>query len=304
MKFVIALGGNALGDNPAEQQKNIKKTVKQLLPLLSNHQVIITHGNGPQVGMIDLAFEDSYEDESIPHMPLTESVAMSQGYIGFHLEKSIRYEFKLQNINKQVAALITEIEVDKNDPAFKRPTKPIGSFYDKEMADYYKEKYHQLFVEDSGHGYRKVVASPMPKKIPALETIKLLLKNNHTIICCGGGGIPISTTNIEEGINGVIDKDQVSALLAKEINADALVILTTVDQVFINYNQPTQKALSKVSVSELEAYIKDNQFAEGSMLPKIEACISFVKGSKKKAYITSLKNLKNINDVSTIIYDH
>lgn len=302
MRLVVALGGNALGETPKQQQANIKIAVHEMIKVLREHEVIITHGNGPQVGIIDLAFVDSYENKAIPYMPLAESGAMSQGYIGYHIVKCLKEEYKAHRISKKTAALITQVTVDENDPGFSKPTKPIGLFYTKNMAEIASKKYQERFIDDAGRGYRKVVASPKPKQILELETIKLLIENNHTVVCCGGGGIPVSSQDNNKGLKAVIDKDLASSLLAKETDADGLIILTTVDQVSLDYNTKNEQKITRMSVREAKQYMLAGQFAEGSMLPKVEACVNFVKGTNKKAYITSINNIGNLA-LATLVYD-
>lgn len=302
MKIVIALGGNALGNTPEEQQENIKNTISKMTQLIKDNDIIITHGNGPQVGIINLAFESSSKNGEIPYMPLVECGSMSQGYIGYHIEKALRDLLTQNNIDKKVATILTLVEVDKNDSSLKDPSKPIGLFYTKEEAEYLSSKNNEKFIEDSGRGYRKVVASPKPSTILEIDTIKYLLENNHIVITCGGGGIPILNSETIIGVNGVIDKDKASSLLAKEINADKLIILTTVNKVYLNYNKPNQKEIDQLSVDEAYKYINEEQFSKGSMLPKIEAAIEFVKDTKKLAYITTLDNINNL-DNGTIIYN-
>lgn len=291
-RIVIAFGGNALGNNPKEQQMLIKKSLHNIVPLLKKkHEIIISHGNGPQVGIINLAFEDSYENEDIPYMPLPECTAMSQGYIGYHLEKGLREILKKENIKKKVATIITEVVVDKDDPSFKNPTKPIGPFYSKRMADKLSNLSGEKYVEDAGRGYRKVVASPKPLEIVQIKTIKDLLKSGHIVIAGGGGGVPISA-GVEKGMNAVIDKDLLSSLMAVKLKADALIILTNIKQAQINYNTPNAKNIGFTTVKEMKKYIDENQFAKGSMLPKVEAAINFVKKTGKTAIITDLNNLE------------
>ena len=294
-KIVIALGGNALGKDPNEQLKLLENVAKIIVSLVKNgNKIVLTHGNGPQVGQILLAMDySSNGDVGTPNMPFPECGSMSQGYIGYQLQQCIQDELERQHIVKDCATLITQVLVDKNDPAFHNPTKPIGQFYSKEEADLIaKEKGYQ-FVEDAGRGYRRVVPSPKPIDIIEKRIIKQLVDNDNIIIAVGGGGIPVIKTNkieLLEGIPAVIDKDRSAALLAKEIDADILLILTAVDKVCINYNTENQQELDSLSVADAEKYIKENQFAKGSMLPKIEACLDFVKNSpNKKAIIGSLE---------------
>ena len=301
-RIVIAFGGNALGNNPKEQQLLIKKSLQNIVPLLKKkNEIIISHGNGPQVGIINLAFEDSYENEDIPYMPLPECTAMSQGYIGYHLEKGLREILKKENIKRKVATIITEVIVDKNDPSFKTPTKPIGPFYSKKMADKLSNMSGEKYVEDAGRGYRKVVASPKPLEIVQINTIKDLLKTGHIVIAGGGGGVPICA-GVEKGMNAVIDKDLLSALMAIKLKADALIILTNIKQAQINYNTKLAKNIGFTTVKEMKKYIGENQFSKGSMLPKVEAAINFVEKTGKTAIITDLNNLQNaLNGIDATI---
>ena len=293
-KIVIAFGGNALGNNPKEQQALIKKAVKNLVPLIKDgHQIIIGHGNGPQVGIINLAFEDSYENEDIPYMPFPECTAMSQGYIGYHLQKGLRDVLEEEGIEKKIVTIVTQVVVDKNDPSFKNPTKPVGPFYSKRMAEKLMADSGEKYVEDAGRGWRKVVASPKPLEIVEIETIKDLLKTGHIIIAGGGGGIPIYLQNEAKGANAVIDKDLVSSLMATNLDADLLIILTNIEQAELNYNTPQATKVGSITVEEAKKYIEEGHFAKGSMLPKIQAAINFVENTGNRAMITSLTNLEN-----------
>lgn len=304
-KIVIALGGNALGNNPLEQQKLIKKAVKNIIPLIkSGHQIVIGHGNGPQVGIINLAFEDSYENKDIPYMPFPECTAMSQGYIGYHIQKGLRDLLEDEGIYKKVATIVTQVAVDRYDKAFGNPTKPVGPFYTKKVAEKLAELSGEKYIEDAGRGYRKVVASPKPVEIIEIETIKDLLKTGHIVIAAGGGGIPIYKQNEAKGANAVIDKDLVSSLMARQLKADLLVILTNVKQAQINYGTENAQGLGKITIEEAKKYIEEDQFAKGSMLPKVQAAIEFVEETGKKAIITSLDNLSNAlegKDVTIIV---
>ncbi len=291
-RIVIAFGGNALGNNPKEQQSLIKKAVKNIVPLIKEgHEVIIGHGNGPQVGIINLAFEDSYENEDIPYMPFPECTAMSQGYIGYHLQKGLKDVLKEENIDKKIVTIVTQVIVDKKDPSFQHPSKPVGPFYTKRMAEKLMKTSGEVYVEDAGRGYRKVVASPKPLDIVEIETIEDLLKTNHVVIAGGGGGIPIYQDTETKGANAVIDKDLLCSLMATKLNADQLIILTNVNQAQINYNTPDAKNIGKITVDEIKKYVSENQFAPGSMLPKIKAAIEFVEATGKTAIITDLNNL-------------
>ena len=296
-KIVIALGGNAFGDTPKEQLEAVKKTAGPIVDLIEEgNQVILTHGNGPQVGMINTALGKAAEiDEKIPDIDFPECGAMSQGYIGFHLQSAVREELRNRNMGKSVASIITQVIVDKNDKAFENPTKPVGIFYTKEEAEKIEKEKGYIMAEDSGRGYRRVVPSPMPEKIVEAEIIKDLVEKEHVLITVGGGGIPvIENGNQLQGIPAVIDKDFASEKLAELLEADYLIILTGVEKVAVNFGKPDQKWLDKISVSEAEQYIKEGHFAPGSMLPKVEAAIKFIKSNPdKKALITSLEKAKD-----------
>ncbi|NLY37448.1 MAG: carbamate kinase [Tissierellia bacterium] len=292
MKIVLALGGNALGESPKQQLELVKLSAKPIADLIEQgHDVIVAHGNGPQVGMINLAFEESKKmNKKIPDVPFAECNAMSQGYIGYHLQNALREELKDRSIEKSVATIITQVIVDRNDPAFVNPTKPIGGFYSLEEAEKLTEENTYAFVEDAGRGYRRVIASPKPLDIAEIEIISTLVDSGHLVIAVGGGGIPV----YEEGhrligIDAVIDKDFASSKLAEKLNADYLIILTAVDQVAINFGKPDEKWLSELDVETTNRYIKEGHFAPGSMLPKVEAAKEFALSKKgRKALITSL----------------
>lgn len=291
-KIVIALGGNALGKTPLEQLELLANVSKIIVKLVSDgNEVVLTHGNGPQVGQIVLAMDYAANgDAKTPDMPFAECGSMSQGYIGYQMQQSIQNELKRVGLQKDCVSLITQVLVDENDNAFSNPTKPIGMFYTKEQAlEIEKEKGYQ-FVEDSGRGFRRVVPSPIPKAIIEKNVISELLLKGNIVIAVGGGGIPvINTENGLKGIAAVIDKDRSAALLAKEIDADILLILTAVDKVCLNYNTDNVRELDSLTIDEAYKYIEENQFAKGSMLPKIEACIEFVKDNNKMAIISSLE---------------
>ena len=291
-KIVIALGGNALGKTPFEQLELLANVSKIIVKLVSDgNEVVLTHGNGPQVGQIVLAMDYAANgDAKTPDMPFAECGSMSQGYIGYQMQQSIQNELKRVGLQKDCVSLITQVLVDENDNAFSNPTKPIGMFYTKEQAlEIEKEKGYQ-FVEDSGRGFRRVVPSPIPKAIIEKNVISELLLKGNIVIAVGGGGIPvINTKNGLKGIAAVIDKDRSAALLAKEIDADILLILTAVDKVCLNYNTDNVRELDSLTIDEAYKYIEENQFAKGSMLPKIEACIEFVKNNNKMAIISSLE---------------
>lgn len=289
-KIVIALGGNALGADIDEQKSAVANTAKVIVDLVSEgYKLIVTHGNGPQVGMIQDAM-DYMQKKNFKKIPLPTCVAMSQGYIGIDLQNAIKYELYQRGIDKKVSTILSQVEVSKDDPAFSNPTKPIGKFLTKEEADEHEANGIPC-IEDAGRGYRAVVPSPMPVAIKELKTIQTLLDNDHIVITCGGGGIPVVNENGKlVGTNAVIDKDNVSSLLATKLDADFLVILTAVEKVAINFGKPNQKWISEMSVNEAKQYINEGQFAKGSMLPKVEAAVSFVQSSNnKKALITLLE---------------
>ena len=289
MRVVIALGGNALGETPKKQKEMASITSKYIVPIIKRgYDVILTHGNGPQVGLINLAFtEGGKVNPKVYEMPFSECGAMSQGYIGFHLQNALLNELKKEKVNKSVVSITTQVEVSKDDPAFLSPTKPIGSFYTLEEA----KKMPYTMKEDSGRGYRRVVPSPKPVNVLEMEAIKSLNDNGFVVITCGGGGIPVVREDDHYvGIDAVIDKDYASSKLASSINSDILMILTTVESCSINFNKPNEEKLGVVSVSEMEKYNQEGHFLSGSMKPKVEACIDFVKQDGNRiAIITSIE---------------
>lgn len=292
-KIVVALGGNALGNTPEEQIQAVRHTAKPIVDLIADgHEVIIAHGNGPQVGMINLAMDvASKSSAATPEMPFPECGAMSQGYIGYHLQNAIREELLERNMQIPVATVVTQVIVDKNDSAFENPTKPVGAFYSKEEAEKLMTEKGFVMKEDAGRGYRRVVASPLPIDVAEKETIKTLVDNNQVVIAVGGGGIPVyAEGNKLIGIPAVIDKDFASAKLAEILDADYLIILTAVEQVAINFGKENEQWLSTLTINEAEKYIEEGHFAPGSMLPKVKAAISFAESKEgRKALITSLE---------------
>lgn len=292
-RIVVALGGNALGNNPKEQHQLVKNTAKPIVDLIQKGDtVIIAHGNGPQVGMINLALETSSKTASkTPEMPFPECGAMSQGYIGFHLQNAIREELLSRGMHIPVATVITQVVVDKDDPAFIKPTKPIGSFYSEKEALLLQDEKGYIMKEDAGRGWRRVVPSPMPVDVAEKETVKTLVDNGQVVITVGGGGIPvIADGNSLVGVPAVIDKDFASEKIAEILDADFLIILTAVEKVAINYGKPNQANLDMLTVKDAEKYIGEGHFAPGSMLPKVQAAIKFANSSKgRKALITSLE---------------
>lgn len=296
-RIIIALGGNAILTDDASakaQQKTLEKTAESISQLIEeDYELIISHGNGPQVGNL-LLQQNSADSKENPALPLDTLVAMTQGSIGYWLQSALKNVLAKKGIDKEVVTVLTQVLVDKNDPAFMNPTKPIGPFLTKD--EILSKTSDEIFIEDAGRGWRKVVPSPKPVKIIESEIIQKLVQSNFITIAVGGGGIPvIEEESMYKGVEAVIDKDLATAKLAETIQADTLLILTGVDYVYINYNKPNQKKLEQVTVEEMEEYIKENQFAPGSMLPKVEAAIDFVnKRENGRAIITSLGNLKNV----------
>ena len=292
-KVVVALGGNALGNTPQGQIDAVRKAAPSIIGLVAaGHQVVIGHGNGPQVGMINNAFDyASHNDGKAPDMPLVECGAMSQGYIGYHLQQALQAEAERRGLKKEIVCVVTQVEVSADDPSFQDPSKPVGNFCSKEEADRIAAEKGWTFVEDAGRGYRRVVPSPLPKKIVEIGAVKKMMEDGMVVISVGGGGIPVVRKGDHyEGIDAVIDKDRSSAQLAADLDADALVILTAVDRVAINFNKPDQKDLSRLTAAEAKEYMKKGEFARGSMLPKVEACLAFIEGKPgRRAVITSLE---------------
>src|SRR5699024_824739 len=297
-RIVVALGGNAiLTDDPTAQgqMEVLRYTSKKLVGLIKqDYQLIISHGNGPQVGNL-LLQQTAADSEKNPALPLDTLVAMTQGSIGYWLQNILKEELLSANLDKQVASIITQVVVNENDSAFSDLSKPVGPFLSEEEAKKATKETGDTFVEDAGRGYRKVVASPMPESIVEYPVINHLIEKNIITISTGGGGIPVvQTQDGYKGVEAVIDKDFASAKLAELVKADYLLILTGVDNVYINFNKPNQEKLEEVTVSQLKQWIKEEQFAKGSMLPKVQAAINFVeKRPEAKAVITSLENVNN-----------
>jgi carbamate kinase len=293
-RIVVALGGNALGKNLPEQMAAVKHTSKAIVDLIAEgNEVIVAHGNGPQVGMIQEAMTQltrSNPEKYIP-CPLSVCVAMSQGYIGYDLQNAIREELANRDIHHGVTTVLTQVEVDPNDPAFENPTKPIGAFMTKEEADRMVAERGYTVVEDSGRGWRRVVASPKPQAIVELDTIRSLVEADHVVIACGGGGIPVYHTEGHhlKGAAAVIDKDFAAARLAEQLGADALVILTAVEKVAIHFGKPDQTELDELTPETAQRYIDAGEFAPGSMLPKVQAALQFAQsGPGRMSLITEL----------------
>jgi carbamate kinase len=291
-KIVIALGGNALGNTPYEQLELVRETAKPIVDLIEQgNEVVIAHGNGPQVGMINLGMATAAEAKAIKSdMPFPECGAMSQGYIGYHLQNAIGNELTQRGIKKEVATVVTQVLVDENDSAFSNPTKPVGAFYDKETAERIAREKGYKMVEDAGRGYRQVVPSPKPVDVIEKGAVEALIKDGYIVVTVGGGGIPVVRKNgLLYGTPAVIDKDFASEKLAELIDADLLFILTAVEKVAVNYKKPDEKWLSRMTVKEALKYADEGQFAPGSMLPKVQACVKFAQSKKgRKALITSL----------------
>ncbi|RHP32796.1 carbamate kinase [Lachnotalea sp. AF33-28] len=297
-RIVLALGGNALGNTLPEQMAAVKVTARAIVDLIEEgHEVVISHGNGPQVGMINNAMAAlSRENPEQPNTPLSVCVAMSQAYIGYDLQNALREELRNKDItDKPVVTMITQVRVEEEDPAFRTPSKPIGHFMTKEQADIAAEKYGYIMKEDAGRGFRRVVASPKPAQIVEIDAIRTLVEAGQVVISCGGGGIPVTLKgNHLKGTSAVIDKDFASCLLAKELDADYLIILTAVEKVALRYGQPDVEWLSDLSVQDALRYAEEGQFAAGSMLPKVLAAAEFA-GSKpgRTALITLLEKAKD-----------
>ena len=291
-RIVIALGGNALGNTPYEQLHLVTETAKPIVDLIAQgNEVVIAHGNGPQVGMINLGMATAAEAKAIKSdMPFPECGAMSQGYIGYHLQNAIGNELAARGMTKEVATVVTQVLVDENDPAFQNPTMPVGAFYDKETAERIAAEKGYTMVEDAGRGYRQVVPSPKPIDVVEKKTVNTLIESGCVVITVGGGGIPVVRRDGKlYGTPAVIDKDFASAKLAELVHADALVILTAVDRVCINWGKPNQESLSEMTVEQAETYCEEGHFAPGSMLPKVKAAVSFAK-TGGTAIIASLEN--------------
>lgn len=294
-RIVIALGGNALGNNLTEQMEAVKTTSKAIADLIEEgHEVVVAHGNGPQVGMLNLAMgEYAKNHEGQPEMPLSVCVAMSQAYIGYDLQNALREELLSRNINKEVATVVTQVVVDKNDKAFENPTKPIGAFMSKEDADKLIAKGENV-KEDAGRGYRRVVASPRPQEIVEINTIKELLNAGQIVIAGGGGGIPVVREgNHLKGVPAVIDKDFASCVLAQNIDADTFIVLTAVEKAAINFGKENEEWLADITTEQARQYMGEGHFAPGSMLPKVEAATLFAESKDgRTALITLLEKAK------------
>lgn len=302
-RIVIALGGNALQANPKDttaeaQLKTAHFTSKAIVDLIeAGHEVIVAHGNGPQVGQLVATYEAAATlSDKNNVMPFPECGAMSQGYIGYQLQQAIREEMKSRGLSKEIATVVTQVVVDEKDPGFQNPTKPVGSFFTEAQAKKLMAEKSYVMKEDANRGWRRVVASPLPKAVVEENIIKTLVNAGHVVITVGGGGIPVidKGNGKLQGVPAVIDKDFASEKIAELLDADALVILTAVEQVSINFAKPNQKNISSMSVFEAQQYIEQGHFAPGSMLPKVKAAVMFVaKKPGRKAIITSLEKAKD-----------
>ncbi|MEF9876714.1 MAG: carbamate kinase [Gordonibacter sp.] len=290
---VIALGGNALGNTPQEQLELVKATAKNIVDMVGEGiNVVVSHGNGPQVGMINNAFAYAFaHDGKTPEMPFPEAGAMSQGYIGYQLSQAILNDLRERGIMRSTANVITQTVVNPKDPAFQNPTKPVGGFLTEEEAAAKASETGWTYKEDAGRGWRQVVASPKPVRIVEFDAVKDLMDDGYVVVSTGGGGVPVfETPEGYVGVPAVIDKDRSSAKLAADFGADMLVILTAVEKVCVNFGKPDQAQIDTMTVAEAEEFIAQGQFAPGSMLPKVEACIEYVRAYPEgKALITSLE---------------
>ena len=298
-RIVVALGGNALGNTLPEQMIAVKSTAKALCDLIEEgHQVVVVHGNGPQVGMINNAMTAlTHEDQAQPNTPLSVCVAMSQAYIGYDLQNALREELRKRGFMRTpVVTVVTQVRVDPEDPAFENPSKPIGKFLTKEEADFQAKAYGHVMKEDAGRGYRRVVASPKPQSIIEIESIRDMVDAGLVVVACGGGGIPVYKTEGHhlKGAAAVIDKDFASCVLAQQVNADTLIILTAVEKVAINFGKPNQTWLDSLTPAEAKVYMERGHFAPGSMLPKVQAAVEFAESAPgRTALITLLEKAKD-----------
>lgn len=297
-RIVIALGGNALGNTSDEQLERVRITAEAVVDIVKEgYEVIVCHGNGPQVGMINLAFEKGHEAGLVPEMHLPECTAMSQGYIGYHLQQAIDQALVKNGINDTVViTMLTQVIVDPQDPAFQNPTKPIGGYYKEEEANRLMAETGQKYVEDSGRGYRRVVPSPQPVSIYERISLNTLINANHVVIAGGGGGIPVvkEADGSYHGVAAVVDKDLAAEKIAELVEADAFVILTAVDRVSLHFGKPDQKDLDQITLKEAEQYVKEGHFAAGSMLPKVKAAMKFIEN--KEDGISVICSLEKVSE--------
>lgn len=297
-RIVIALGGNALGNTSDEQLERVRITAEAVVEIVKEgYEVIVCHGNGPQVGMINLAFEKGHEAGLVPEMHLPECTAMSQGYIGYHLQQAIDQALVKNSINDTVViTMLTQVIVDPQDPAFQNPTKPIGGYYNEEEANRLMAETGQKYVEDSGRGYRRVVPSPQPVSIYERISLNTLINANHVVIAGGGGGIPVvkEADGSYHGVAAVVDKDLAAEKIAELVEADAFVILTAVDRVSLHFGKPDQKDLDQITLKEAEQYVNEGHFAAGSMLPKVKAAMKFIEN--KEDGISVICSLEKVSE--------
>ena len=292
-RIVIALGGNALGNNLPEQMIAVRQTARAIVDLIEQgHEVVIAHGNGPQVGMIQNAMTEltrSNPEKYIP-CPLSVCVAMSQGYIGYDLQNALREEMLSRGIQKGVATVLTQVEVDANDPAFSKPTKPIGAFMSREEAQALVKERNYTVVEDAGRGYRRVVAFPRPQSIVEIQSIQDMVDAGLVVIACGGGGIPVFRTEgfHLKGAAAVINKDFAACCLARQLDADCLIILTAVEKVAIHFGKPDVQWLDELTPEAARQYMADGEFAPGSMLPKVQAAVEFAENKPGRTALITL----------------
>jgi carbamate kinase len=299
---IVAIGGNSLvrdngRDTIQDQYEAVCETAVNIADMVQEgYNVVVTHGNGPQVGFAQQRSEIANEVSGLPAMPLVNSVADTQGGIGYQIQQALTNEFASRGINKKVATVITQVEVSLDDPNFKDPSKPVGSFFTKEQADAMKAEHPEwIMMEDSGRGYRRVVPSPKPIDIVEKDAIKSLIADGFVVIAVGGGGIPVvkKDNNTYQGVDAVIDKDFATSLLADQVNAETLIITTGVSRVCINFGKPDQKVLENITIEETKQYVSENHFAPGSMLPKIEASLSFLESNGTRVIITNPESLKD-----------
>ena len=294
---MVALGGNAIQQadergTAAEQLANISRAMASVAELAEQgYRVVLTHGNGPQVGTIMLQQSVAEAAEGVPAMPMDVAGAMSQGQIGYMMQQSLQNELRRRGRPWPVATVITQMVVDPNDPAFQNPTKPVGPFYDAQGAEELRAKGYKV-IEDSGRGYRRVVPSPAPASIAEIYAIRALINTGTLVICAGGGGIPVvrEPDGMLRGVEAVIDKDLGASLLAQRLDADRLLILTDVEKVAINFRKPDQQDLSRITLHEARRYLAEGQFASGSMGPKVQAAVQFIEGGGRQAIITHLRS--------------
>ena len=298
---VVAVGGNSIirdeaHKTVADQYDSVAETCVHLADIVeAGYRLVICHGNGPQVGFILRRSAIAFDAAGLHEVPLSSCVADTQGAIGFQIQQALEIELKKRGINKKTATIVTRVVVDSADTGFQNPTKPIGSFFTKEKVDQIQESYPDWkFVEDSGRGFRRVVASPVPEEIVELDVIKDVVDRDYVVIACGGGGIPVIRTNDGfEAVDAVIDKDLASALLSEKINAKRFIISTGVQHVCLNFGQADEKKLEHIGLDELKQYVKEGHFAAGSMLPKIEAAIDFIEKGGEEVIITAPEYLKD-----------